>query len=73
MELSCDRYQERRVRVLDPTVREFQPRRDAAVGAAQRIKDIAEEAEQLVWTKALLCIWYLRNQIGVDCGERKLY
>ena len=45
MELSCDSYQERPVPVLDPTVREFQPRRAAAAAAAQRIKDIVQQEE----------------------------
>ena len=45
MELSCDSYQESRVPVLDPTVREFQPKCDAAAAAAQRIKDIAQQEE----------------------------
>ena len=45
MELSCDSYQESQVSVLDPTVREFQPRRAAAAAAALRIKDIAQQDE----------------------------
>lgn len=49
MELSCDRYQEPQVPVLNPGAREFTLRlpRDAAVAGAQRIKDIAEQDEQL--------------------------
>ena len=43
MELSCDSYQERGVPVLDPTAREFRPRRDVAAAAALRIKDIAQQ------------------------------
>ena len=31
--------------MLDPTAREFRPKRDAAVAAAQRIKDIAQQQE----------------------------
>ena len=45
MELLCDGYRERPVPVLDPTVREFQPRRAAAAAAPQRINDIAEQEE----------------------------
>ena len=45
MELSCYSYQERRVPVLDPTAREFQPRRSVAAAAAQHIKDIAQQEE----------------------------
>ena len=45
MELSCDSYQESQVSVLDPTVREFQPRRAAAAAAPLRIKDIAQQDE----------------------------
>jgi len=45
MELSCDSYQERRAPVLDPTAKEFRPRRNAAAAAAQRIKDIVQQEE----------------------------
>ena len=49
MELSCDRYQEPQdpeSNVLNPRARAFTPRR-AAVAAAERIKDIARQDEQL--------------------------
>ena len=46
MELSCDQYQKPQVPALDPRARVFTPRR-AAVVAAQRIKDIAEEEEEI--------------------------
>ena len=46
MELSCDRYQEPQVPGLNPRARVFMPR-GAAVAAAQPIKDIADQDEQL--------------------------
>ena len=49
MELSCDRYQEPQdpvSNVLNPRARAFTPRR-AAVAAAELIKDIARQDEQL--------------------------
>ena len=49
MELSCDRYQEPQdpvSNVLNLRARAFTPRR-AAVAAAERIKDIARQDEQL--------------------------
>ena len=55
-----------------PRARAFTPR-GAAVAAAERIKDIAEQDEQLSLTNDFLfvCICYLRYQIGGECRDRK--
>ena len=45
MELSCDRIQEPRAPVLNPTARVFTPRR-VVVAATKRIKAIADQEEQ---------------------------
>ena len=53
MELSCDKYQEPQAQPLNPGARVFTPRR-AAVIAAQRIKNIAEQEEQLDYSVVYL-------------------
>ena len=56
MEMSCCRFQEHRVTVLNPTAREFQPRRDAAIAAAQCIKVYFMRIARHLFILLLLCL-----------------